>query len=66
LDGVKNITWLQTLLKELKFLDDEPTQLHYNNEIKIKFMNNLVFHVRMKHIEIQHHYIYKKVNAKGN
>jgi hypothetical protein len=45
LDGAKNITWLQTLLKELKILDDEPTQLHYNNENKIKLMNNPVFHV---------------------
>jgi hypothetical protein len=25
LDGAKTITWFQTLLKELQFLDDEPT-----------------------------------------
>jgi hypothetical protein len=24
-NGAKNITWFQTLLKELQFLDDEPT-----------------------------------------
>ncbi len=60
MDGVKNITWFQTLLKELKFLDDEPTQLHCNNETKIKLMNDHVFHARTKHIKIQHHYIKKK------
>jgi hypothetical protein len=27
-------------------------------------MNNLVFHARRKHIEIQHHYIKKKVHTR--
>jgi hypothetical protein len=45
-------------------LDDEPTQLHCNNENKIKFMTNLVFHAWTEHIEIQHHYIIKKVHVR--
>ncbi len=52
------------LLKKLQILKDKPTQLHCDNECSIKLVNNHVFHVRRKHIEIQNHYMREKVHAK--
>ena len=51
------IVWLQGLLRELCFPHITPTPLHANNTGVIQSANNLVFHERTKHIEVDCHYI---------
>ncbi len=39
----------------------ESMMLHYDNQNSIKLSNNLMFHMRTKHVEIQHHFMSEKI-----
>jgi len=43
---------------------DAPIVIYYDNINSILFANNLVYHVRTKHIEVHYHFIREKVLAK--
>lgn len=49
--------WLQRLLCELVIPICGPTSLDANNSSAIWIANNLVFHERIKHIEVDCHFI---------
>ena len=51
------IIWLRRLLCELGVLVDRSTPLHGDNTSPTKIANNPVFHERIKHIEIDCHFI---------
>jgi hypothetical protein len=49
--------WLRKLLTDLFDLEMRATLILCNNQSCIKMTSNLVFHNRLKHIEIRYHYI---------
>jgi len=58
------IVWLQKLLSDLGQLMDVPVVIYCDNISNILLANNLVYHVRTKHIEVHYHFIRKKVLTK--
>jgi hypothetical protein len=49
--------WIQKYLAGLFDLEMEATMILCDNQSCIKMTENLVYHDRMKHIEIRYHYI---------
>jgi len=49
--------WLHNMLVGLFSQKMSPTLIHCDNESYIKLSENLVFHDRLKHIEIRYHFI---------
>jgi hypothetical protein len=49
--------WLCNLLVGLFGVKLRPTLIYYDNQSCIKLSENLVFHVRSKHIDIRYHFI---------
>ncbi len=43
---------------------DVPIVIYYDNISSILFVNNLVYHARIKHIKVHYHFIREKVLAK--
>ena len=66
--AAKEATWLRLLLIEQGLLDETNQHskiiLKGNNQSAIALASNPVLHQQTKHIDIQHHYIRDKVNAK--
>jgi hypothetical protein len=56
--------WLRQLLDDVKCKYDEGTLIMCDNQGAIALAKNLVYHARMKHIEVQHHFVREKV-ARG-
>jgi len=46
------VTWLVRLLSELGVPHLQPVTLHCNNQSALQIARNMMFHERMKHIEI--------------
>jgi hypothetical protein len=42
----------------------KPTVLKCDNQSSIKLAHNPIYHVRTKHIEIQHHFVREKIHSK--
>ena len=60
--AVKTAAWITEWLKEVnltQFLDNKLVQLHEDNQLSIQLIKNLKFHIRMKHIDVQYHYIWE-------
>jgi hypothetical protein len=55
------IVWMQVLLQELCVFIPKIPLLRYDNINAYHMTKNLVFHARMKHIEIQLHFIRDQV-----
>ena len=49
--------WIIKLLSDLFDLQLDATCIYCNNESCMKLSENLVFHDKLKHIEIKYHYI---------
>ena len=49
--------WLQNLLASLFGEVLETTVIHCDNQSRVKFSENHVFHDRSKHIDMRYHYI---------
>jgi len=58
------VVWLQKLLSDLGQSVDAPIVIYCDNISSILLANNLVYHVRTKHIEVHYHFIREKVLAK--
>jgi len=43
---------------------DVPIVIDYDNNNSILLANNLIYHVRTKHIEVHYHFVRKKVLAR--
>ena len=55
------LIWLRHLLQELRFENDEQMKLICDNQIALHIASNPVFHKRTKHIEVDYHFIRKKI-----
>ncbi|KAG8484252.1 hypothetical protein CXB51_023902 [Gossypium anomalum] len=53
--------WLKLLMKDIRCAVDSPVQIYCDNQSAVKLASNSVFHVRTKHIEARHHFIFEKV-----
>jgi len=59
--AAKKVIWLRQLLSNLKFLTSSATTLYIDNQSAIAITKNPEFHDRTKHIDIQYHYLRRKV-----
>ena len=51
------MVWLKNLLMELDFEQVGPTLIHCDNQSAIYITQNPIFHERIKHIEINYHFV---------
>lgn len=56
--------WLRRILEDVGEEQKAPTVIKCDNQSRIKVANNLVYHARSKHIEIQHHFVREKTQSK--
>jgi hypothetical protein len=61
----REAVWLRKLLARLFDLELEPTLINYDNQSCVKLLENLVFHDKLKHIEIKYHFIQDMVQKGG-
>ena len=61
--GICEGMWLQRLLRELKVNVQASVKMFTDNQADISISKNPLHHVRTKHIEIDRHFISKKVNT---
>ena len=59
--AICKLIWLKQLLQELRFGKDEQMTIVYDNQAVIHIASNPVFHERTKHIEVDCHFIRKKI-----
>jgi hypothetical protein len=58
------ILWIQYLLQELHILLPSPPTLWYDNLGATFLAANLMFHARIKHVEIDYHFVRERMNSK--
>ena len=63
-NGTAEVTWVQSLLKELGVCQSRPPVLWCDNLGATYLTANLIFHARTKHIEVDFHFVREKV-ARG-
>ena len=56
-DAEYEVLWLRKLLSDIFDLQSDATCIHCDNQSCVKLSKNLVFHDKLKHIEIKYHYI---------
>ena len=59
--SVCEIMWLHQLLTEVGIMTVVPTKLWCDNQASLHFASNPVFHERIKHIEIDCHFVREKI-----
>ena len=55
------VIWLKSLLKELQIKTNTPTVVFCDNQAAIYIANNLMFHERTKHIELDYHFVRDRI-----
>ena len=55
------LIWLKHFLQEVRFGKDEQMKLICDNQVALHISSNLVFHERIKHIEVDYHFIKEKI-----
>ena len=58
------LTWLKQLLQELRFEKDGQITLVCDNQAALHIASNPVFHKRIKHIEVDCHFIRDKIASR--
>jgi hypothetical protein len=61
---VADISWLQQLLCDLHVVIPEAPILHSDNLSALALSANLVFHSRIKYLDIDYHFIRERVQCK--
>jgi hypothetical protein len=56
--------WMRRILEDMGEEQKAPTVINCDNQSSIKLANNPMYHARTKHIEIQHHFVRKKIQSK--
>ena len=59
--ATKEAIWLHKLFKDIGFSQDGPMTIFSDNQSCISLSRNPTFHARTKHVEIQHHFVRKKI-----
>ena len=62
--GITEIIWIKKLLRELHFPQKKACTLFCDNKAAISISKNPVQHDRTKHVEIERHFIKKKLEKK--
>ena len=55
--AVQEAIWFLQALREFKAMITAPVLIYEDNQSTIKFVENLVFHKRSKHVDIKYHFI---------
>ena len=58
------LMWIKQVLQELKFCEVQQMQLYCDNQEALHIASNPVFHERIKHIEVDLHFVREKLMAK--
>ena len=62
--AVNQAIWIRKLLADLHMKQNEPTQIHVDNQAAISISNNPVFHGRTKHFKIKLYFL-REVQKEG-
>ena len=62
--AVNQAIWIRKLLADLYMKQNEPTQIHVDNQAAISISNNPVFHGRTKHFKIKLYFL-REVQKEG-
>jgi hypothetical protein len=57
------LVWLKYLLEDLQAIHLQLTLLYWDNQVALQITANLIFHERMKHIEIDSHTIRERIQS---
>ena len=60
---MKEGIWLRTLFNKLNNFSSQPTTLLIDNQSAMALVKNAMFHDHTKHIAIQHHFIWEKLDS---
>ena len=52
------------MLEELGATLKEPLKIYYDNKAVIDILHNLVYHDRIKHVEVDRHFIKEKIDER--
>ena len=55
--------WLRQLMKDVGCIQKETTTIMYYNQVYMTLMKNPTNHYRLKHMDVQHHFI--RINIKN-
>lgn len=61
---IREAMWLIKLLEELGFPQKDATIIFSDSQGSLTLIKNLIHHKRIKHINIQHHFVKEMTNAK--
>lgn len=61
--AVVELTWVYGLLEELNCVVSTPVSLYCDNQEAIQIASYPIFHERTKHIEINCHFVRKKIKS---
>lgn len=62
--SVRKVFWVRRLLEEIGSGCEKATTLWVDNQSAIKLSKNPEFHIRIKHIDIEYHYVREKVASR--
>lgn len=57
------LVWLKYLLEDLQAIHLQLTLLYWDNQVALQIAANLIFHERMKHIEIDSHTMRERIQS---
>jgi hypothetical protein len=63
-NAMAEVMWIQKLLQELRVPSPRSAQLWCDNIGATYLTSNMVFHARMKHIEVDYHSVWERVTQK--
>ncbi|RVW51331.1 Copia protein [Vitis vinifera] len=62
--GIFELLWLKKLFEDLRILSRKPMKLYCDNNATINIAHNLVQYDRTKQVEVDHHFIKEKLEAR--
>jgi len=61
--GICELLWLNNILEDLRIKSDELMRLYCDNKSTISIAHNSVQHDRIKHIEVDRHFIKEQLDS---
>ena len=59
--GICELVWIKSLMKEIRMTIELPMKLYCDSKAAISIAHNPIQHERIKHVEINRHFIKEKV-----